>query len=271
MLITWDMIKSFGSESEHDNTKEIFTNPVPAMDVIRDKRLNNKTRVWAATVKDVLTKEQTCQWLSKVVERARIDAGVDDKQISKAVALGDNAYELRKHFQNKITPASGDAQVLYRICFYVFDHLDSSPEMYSIRCALKLAEDYKKGNQARFESILQDLLDTLDGSGSYEPAETEKETLRDIQSATQDAKSGSYEPRKSSGSKYRRTVTGYCGNTAEVDIHIFLEAYKANHFLGHAVKKLLMPGQRGDKTYEQDLQEAIDAINAVLQLRAVSK
>lgn len=57
-------------------------------------------------------------------------------------------------------------------------------------------------------------------------------------------------------SRYHKTIKG-----VEIDIYDILRAYEVkSHAVGHAVKKLLMAGQRGAKPYEQDLQEAVMSI-----------
>ena len=45
------------------------------------------------------------------------------------------------------------------------------------------------------------------------------------------------------------------------DVYDVLHAFGVqSHAVGHAVKKLLMPGQRGAKDYAQDLREAVQSI-----------
>lgn len=52
-----------------------------------------------------------------------------------------------------------------------------------------------------------------------------------------------------------------------VDIYRILNAYDVRcHAVGHAIKKLLAAGDRGDKSYEQDLQEAIDSIREGIKM-----
>lgn len=56
--------------------------------------------------------------------------------------------------------------------------------------------------------------------------------------------------------KYQRTLP-----STTVDVYDILQAYEVkSHALGHAIKKLLMAGQRGHKDYQQDLREAVQAI-----------
>lgn len=52
-----------------------------------------------------------------------------------------------------------------------------------------------------------------------------------------------------------------------VDVYWVLNAWEVDcHAIGHAVKKLLNAGQRGVKTKEQDLREAIDSIERAIEL-----
>ena len=57
-------------------------------------------------------------------------------------------------------------------------------------------------------------------------------------------------------------------NGAEtVDVYWVLNAWEVDcHATGHAIKKLLNAGQRGAKTTEQDLTEAIDSIKRAIEL-----
>lgn len=60
--------------------------------------------------------------------------------------------------------------------------------------------------------------------------------------------------------KYKKQVKG-----VEIDVYDILHAYEVkSHSIGHAVKKLLMPGQRGSKGYEQDLKEAVQAVQRAI-------
>lgn len=57
-----------------------------------------------------------------------------------------------------------------------------------------------------------------------------------------------------------------------LDIYRVLELFEVrSHAVGHAVKKLLMAGNRGAKDYEQDIQEAIDSLNRELQMKQEDK
>lgn len=54
-----------------------------------------------------------------------------------------------------------------------------------------------------------------------------------------------------------------------VDVYRVLELYDVrSHAVGHAIKKLLCSGQRGVKSYEQDLIEAKASIERELQMIA---
>lgn len=50
-----------------------------------------------------------------------------------------------------------------------------------------------------------------------------------------------------------------------VDIYDVLGAYDVTHPIGHAIKKLLMAGQRGSKCYIEDLSEAIQSIEREIE------
>ncbi len=52
-----------------------------------------------------------------------------------------------------------------------------------------------------------------------------------------------------------------------MDIYDITKAYGVTcQAIGHAVKKLLMPGQRGHKSKQQDLEEAITSIVRAIEL-----
>ncbi len=62
--------------------------------------------------------------------------------------------------------------------------------------------------------------------------------------------------------KYARTIHG-----VEVDVYDVLVAWNVTcPATQHAIKKLLMPGQRGNKDKLQDLQEAEQAIERAIEL-----
>ena len=60
-------------------------------------------------------------------------------------------------------------------------------------------------------------------------------------------------------SKYTRVIRG-----EEIDVYDILEAYKVNHPIGHAIKKLLMAGDRGSKSKLQDLLEARESLDRAI-------
>jgi hypothetical protein len=65
----------------------------------------------------------------------------------------------------------------------------------------------------------------------------------------------------SRSNKYQRTIKG-----TTIDVYDILAAYKVeSHAIGHAVKKLLMAGQRGAKDRATDLEEAITAIQRAME------
>ncbi len=64
-------------------------------------------------------------------------------------------------------------------------------------------------------------------------------------------------------SKYHRVIKG-----AQVDLYDVLVAYGVTcPALAHALKKMLMPGQRHAKTFEQDIDEAIASLQRAKELR----
>lgn len=63
-------------------------------------------------------------------------------------------------------------------------------------------------------------------------------------------------------SKYHKKIKG-----VEVDVYDILHAYEVkSHSIGHAVKKLLMPGQRGHKDTITDLKEAQASIEREIEI-----
>jgi len=71
--------------------------------------------------------------------------------------------------------------------------------------------------------------------------------------------------------KYQRTipVTDAAGNQCAIPIDIYsvLKAFDVRcPAIQHAIKKALMPGQRGAKSAKQDLTEAIDALRRAIEL-----
>lgn len=62
--------------------------------------------------------------------------------------------------------------------------------------------------------------------------------------------------------KYKRQLKGI-----ELDVYDVLHAFKVtNPALQHAIKKLLMPGERGAKDAVQDLKEAIQAVDRAIEM-----
>jgi hypothetical protein len=64
------------------------------------------------------------------------------------------------------------------------------------------------------------------------------------------------------GAKYKRTIRDRnTGETIQGDIYDVLEAFKITcPAMAHAIKKLMMPGQRGGKGYDKDCNEAINSV-----------
>jgi hypothetical protein len=64
-------------------------------------------------------------------------------------------------------------------------------------------------------------------------------------------------------SKYHRIVKG-----AEIDVYDVLKAYGVTcPALQHGIKKMLLPGERHAKTWEQDINEAIASLERAKELR----
>ncbi len=65
-------------------------------------------------------------------------------------------------------------------------------------------------------------------------------------------------------SKYSRFIKG-----TEIDVYDILLAYQVTHpAIQHAIKKLLMPGQRGDKNFTTDVVEAMQALGRAVEMEA---
>lgn len=81
-------------------------------------------------------------------------------------------------------------------------------------------------------------------------------------------------------SKYHRNITktvdemamisavpGLFNVTISIDVYDVLTAFNVtNPATAHAIKKLLMPGNRGHKSTEQDLKEALDSIDRAIEI-----
>lgn len=68
-------------------------------------------------------------------------------------------------------------------------------------------------------------------------------------------------------SKYHKTI-----RNETVDVYDVLVAFNVTcPATAHAIKKLLMPGQRGNKTRAQDLEEARQSINRAIELQAFTQ
>lgn len=72
--------------------------------------------------------------------------------------------------------------------------------------------------------------------------------------------------------KYLKKITSKDGDGTyifHVDIYDVLQAWEVtNPAIQHAIKKLLQPGQRGHKTREQDLREALVSVERAIELEA---
>lgn len=73
---------------------------------------------------------------------------------------------------------------------------------------------------------------------------------------------------KHTGSKYIRTIFSRSKPSCRIDVDVYcvLKAFcVTSPAIGHAVKKLLCPGNRGKGSYRQDLVEARDAISRAIE------
>lgn len=70
------------------------------------------------------------------------------------------------------------------------------------------------------------------------------------------------------GKKYLRKITSTVdGKAIQADIYAVLEAWGVTcQATGHAIKKLLMPGQRGKGTKIDDLRGALAAVSRAIEL-----
>ncbi len=70
------------------------------------------------------------------------------------------------------------------------------------------------------------------------------------------------------GKKYLRTITScLTGESIQVDVYDVLEAFGVTcQAQGHAIKKLLTPGQRGKGSVEADLHGAMAALCRAMEL-----
>lgn len=68
-------------------------------------------------------------------------------------------------------------------------------------------------------------------------------------------------------SKYTKSIKGKCGTIVDVDVYDVLKAYEvACPAMQHGLKKMLMSGQRGFKSAEEDKREAIASIERSIEL-----
>ena len=62
--------------------------------------------------------------------------------------------------------------------------------------------------------------------------------------------------------KYKREINGTL-----IDVYDILVAFEVfNPAIAHAVKKMLMPGQRGSKDFIQDIEEAIQSLERAKEI-----
>lgn len=72
--------------------------------------------------------------------------------------------------------------------------------------------------------------------------------------------------------KYQRVISNAYGGSMVVDVYDVLNAYQVTDpAIAHAIKKLLMPGQRGDKSTIVDLNESIQAISRSLDVHYIKE
>ena len=108
----------------------------------------------------------------------------------------------------------------------------------------------------RVDVIGQNGNDGLHYDVEQKPAPEVIEKLQQLASNAEDA----FERGKAN--KYQRTIKG-----VTVDVYDVLVAFDVTcPAMAHAIKKMLMPGQRGSKNSEQDKREAIQAIERSIEL-----
>ena len=68
-------------------------------------------------------------------------------------------------------------------------------------------------------------------------------------------------------SKYQKQFISMDGKVFRADVYSVLEAFDVTcQARGHAIKKLLMPGQRGAKSEVQDLKEALASVSRAIDM-----
>lgn len=68
--------------------------------------------------------------------------------------------------------------------------------------------------------------------------------------------------------KYQREIK----KGVVIDVYDVLKAFNvSNPATAHAIKKLLMPGERGHKSFAEDMREATQAINRAIELEATDE
>jgi len=74
-------------------------------------------------------------------------------------------------------------------------------------------------------------------------------------------------PKPFTPNKYTRTLLSLDGRQVPVDVYAVLAAFPSNSAaVDHALKKLLAPGQRGQKDRLQDLKEARASLDRAIQM-----
>lgn len=111
-------------------------------------------------------------------------------------------------------------------------------------------------SNGRFKGVIQV------GCGSEDAEEITIEQLRDMVVLKRN------DVGDTTHSHYKKDVS----NLKIIDVYRTLELFEVkSHAVGHAIKKLLLAGERGAKDYEQDIQEAIDSLNRELQMQQENK
>ena len=88
-------------------------------------------------------------------------------------------------------------------------------------------------------------------------------TAGDYVSAPSKAESTQSDDNQKEPNKYQRNIKG-----AVIDVYDVLVAYNVTcPATAHAIKKLLMPGERHAKTWEEDINEAIASLERAKELR----
>lgn len=105
----------------------------------------------------------------------------------------------------------------------------------------------------------------MSSSHDYEPKEWPSDSSR-IDAISQNGNDGLHYP-KPPENKYEREIANASKEAIYVDVYDVLMAYEVkNPALAHAIKKMLCTGIRGYKDFNQDIDEAIQALERAKEL-----